>query len=199
MKSTRGLQQGGSKPQTPMLEFYYSTMQGGKSTALLQRRYNLLSIGKRVVVMTSSCDDRFGVGKVTSRMGPQCDAELFHPDTVFDDSMDLSQVDELFIDEAQFLGSSQVKQIHANLCAAHGMRVSCFGLRTDFQGNPFEGATALLALADSLHEISTLCRCGSKATMNQRIDTSGRPVRQGAVLEIGGDSRYRPVCPRCFY
>ena len=113
--------------------------------------------------------------------------------------MDLSQVDELFIDEAQFLGSSQVKQIHANLCAAHGMRVSCFGLRTDFQGNPFEGATALLALADSLHEISTLCRCGSKATMNQRIDTSGQPVRQGAVLEIGGDSRYRPVCPRCFY
>ena len=93
----------------------------------------------------------------------------------------------------------QVKQIHANLCAAHGMRVSCFGLRTDFQGNPFEGATALLALADSLHEISTLCRCGTKATMNQRIDSSGQPVRQGAVLEIGGDSRYRPVCPRCFY
>lgn len=182
-----------------MLDFYYSTMQGGKSTALLQRRYNLTSIGKRVLVLTSSLDDRFGVGKVTSRMGPQCDAELFTRETVFEMNDALMGVDELFLDESQFLTAAQAHQIHQNLCAKHSLRVSCFGLRTDFQGNPFEGAAALLALADNLHEISTLCRCGAKATMNQRVDPQGRPVRSGAVLEIGGDSRYRPVCPRCFY
>lgn len=182
-----------------MLEFYYSTMQGGKSTALLQRRYNLTTVGKKVLVMTSSLDDRYGVGKVTSRMGPQCDAALFSSRTVFEMDQDLRSVDELFIDEAQFLTSAQVHQIHERLCAAHGMRVSCFGLRTDFLGNPFEGAATLLALADQLHEISTLCRCGAKATMNLRIDDQGNPVREGAVVQIGGDSRYRPVCARCFY
>ncbi len=182
-----------------MLEFYYSTMQGGKSTTLLQRRFNLTSIGKRVLVLTSALDDRFGVGKVTSRMGPQCNAELFTRDTIFEMSEKLRDVDELFIDEAQFLTAAQARQIHKNLCSSHAMRVSCFGLRTDFQGNPFEGSAALLALADNLHEISTLCSCGSKATMNQRVDASGAPVRNGCVVEIGGDSRYRPVCPRCFY
>lgn len=182
-----------------MLDFYFSTMQGGKSTALLQRRHNLTSIGKRVLVMTSALDDRFGVGKVTSRMGPQCDAEPYDRETVFTMTSELAQVSELFIDEAQFLTSQQVRRIHRDLVATHGLRVSCFGLRTDFQGNPFEGATALLALADSLHEISTFCHCGSKATMNQRIDASGTPVRTGEVLVIGGDDRYRPVCPACFY
>lgn len=169
-----------------------------KSTTLLQRRHNLLSIGKSVVVITSSCDDRHGLGKVTSRMGPQCDAQLYQTETEFAAHYFVG-VDELFIDEAQFLTRKQVQQIHADLCAAHGMRVSCFGLRTDFQGNPFEGSVALLALADELHELSTFCRCGRKATMNQRIDGHGLPVREGLQLEIGGDNRYRPVCPSCFY
>lgn len=181
-----------------MLELFFSTMKGGKSTALLQRRFDLETIGRRVQVMTSALDDRHGVGKVTSRMGPQCDALLFHSDFDFR-YQDFAAFDEVFIDEAQFLTAKQVKQIHQELCAAHGMRVSCFGLRTDFQGNPFEGAACLLALADQLHEISTLCRCGRKATMNQRVDAQGEPVRLGAVVEIGGDGRYRPVCAPCFY
>lgn len=181
-----------------MLEFYYSTMQGGKSTALLQRRHNLLSIGKRVAVVTSNCDDRYGLGKVTSRMGPQCAAEMFDETTVFR-TKDFLDVDELFIDEAQFLQTEQVHQIHRDLCSGISLRVSCFGLRTDFLGKPFEGAVVLLSLADQLHEISTLCRCGRKATMNQRIDSQGYVVRQGPQVEIGGDSRYRPVCPHCFY
>lgn len=174
-------------------------MQGGKSTALLQRRHNLISIGKRVLVLTSSLDDRYGVGKVTSRMGPQCDAQLFSHATVFDSSLPLMGIDEVFIDEAQFLRAHQVHEIHANLTTRLRMRVSCFGLRTDFQGKPFEGAATLLALSDSLHEISTLCRCGEKATMNQRIGLNGAPERTGEVVEIGGDVRYRPVCPNCFY
>lgn len=181
-----------------VLEFFYSTMQGGKSTALLQRRFNRESIGRRVLVMTSALDDRHGVGKVTSRMGPQCDALLFHSDTEFR-HRDFAEIDELFIDEAQFLTASQVKQIHRDLCATHGLRVSCFGLRSDFQGNPFNGAACLLALADQLHEISTLCRCGRKATMNQRVDATGVAVRLGDVVEIGGDDLYRPVCAPCFY
>ncbi|MBV7542174.1 thymidine kinase [Acidovorax sp. sic0104] len=182
-----------------MLDFYYSTMRGGKSTALLQRRHNLLSIGKRVLVLTSALDDRFEVGKVTSRMGPQCDAQVFHRETVFAMSAAFVNIDEVMIDEAQFLTSDQVQQIHQNLCAGQDLRVSCFGLRSTFQGRPFEGAAWLLALADALHEISTLCGCGSKATLNQRVDGSGMPVRQGPELEIGGDTRYRPVCPKCFY
>lgn len=181
-----------------MLQFFHSTMQGGKSTALLQRRYNLLAIGKRVEVLTSALDDRYGTGLVTSRMGPQCEAGLYASDTRFTWNQ-FAGLDELFIDEAQFLTPAQVQQIHRDLCAKHGMRVSCFGLRTDFQGNVFAGAAALLGLADELHEISTLCRCGVKASMNQRIDEQGNPVNDGAVVEIGGDSRYRPVCPRCFY
>lgn len=182
-----------------MLDFYYSTMQGGKSTALLQRRHNLMSIGKTVMVMTSALDDRYGVGLVTSRMGPQCEASVFTKDTEFTYSDEIAAAAELFIDEAQFLTASQVQQIHERLCARQGTRVACFGLRSDFQGNPFEGSAALMALADTLHEISTLCRCGAKATLNQRVDGQGIPVRRGEVLEIGGDNRYRPVCPRCFY
>lgn len=182
-----------------MLSYTFSTMSGGKSTALLQQRCNLTSIGKRVVVMTSALDNRYGLGKVTSRMGPQCDAELFDPETVFEMNEELRSADHLLIDEAQFLTKQQVKQIHKSLCAESGLRVSCFGLRTDFMGNPFEGSSALLALADSLQEISTLCRCGAKATMNQRVDAHGTPVRSGDVVEIGGDGRYRPVCSRCFY
>lgn len=182
-----------------MLDFYFSTMQGGKSTALLQRRHNLISIGRKVLVMTSAFDDRYGVGKVTSRMGPQCDAATYNRETVFEMTSELAQVSELFIDEAQFLTVQQVQQIHRDLVAAHGLRVSCFGLRTDFQGNPFDGAAALLALADCLHEISTFCHCGNKATMNQRIDAFGNPVRTGDVVVIGGDDRYRPVCPACYY
>lgn len=174
-------------------------MQGGKSTALLQRRFDLTSIGKRVLVMTSALDDRFGIGKVTSRMGPQCDAELFTRETVFEMTPALQGIDELLVDEAQFLTDDQVHQIHERLRTQHALQVSCYGLRTDFQGNAFEGASALLALADTLHEVRTLCRCGAKATMNQRVDATGAPVRAGAILEIGGAGRYRPVCPSCFY
>ena len=165
----------------------------------LALRHNLAAIGKRVLVMTSSLDNRYGVGKVTSRMGPQCEAGLFTQETVFAGHLVQQGFDELMIDEAQFLSSAQVRQIHQNLCVVEGLPVSCFGLRTDFKGNAFEGAAALLALADNLHEISTLCLCGRKATMNLRIDAYGNPVRTGAVVEIGGDQRYRPVCPRCFY
>ncbi|KLR57148.1 hypothetical protein OX89_13990 [Diaphorobacter sp. J5-51] len=174
-------------------------MQGGKSTALLQRRHNLLSIGKNVMVMTCSFDDRYGIGKVTSRIGPQCDAALYTAETVFELNDTFAEADELFIDEAQFLSPAQVHQIHKNLSTKEGMRVSCFGLRSDFQGNSFPGAATLLTLADELHEISTLCRCGAKATMNQRIASDGAPIRNGDVIEIGGDSRYRPVCSKCFY
>lgn len=105
-----------------MLDFYYSTMQGGKSTALLQRRYNLTSIGQRVLVMTSALDDRYGVGKVTSRMGPQCEAVLFNKATVFDPALGLDQIDELLIDESQFLTRAQVKQIHQRLCVGMALR-----------------------------------------------------------------------------
>lgn len=92
-----------------MLQFFYSTMQGGKSTALLQQRYNLLAIGKKILVMTFALDDRYGIGKVTSRMGPQCDAQLFTEESVFDMDSPFTQADELFIDEAQFLSPESLR------------------------------------------------------------------------------------------
>ncbi len=151
-----------------MLDFYYSTMRGGKSTALLQRRFSLMSIGKNVLVMTSGLDDRYGIGKITSRMGPQCDAMVFTCTTDFDNVALFEGIDELILDEAQFLTGSQVRQIH-RMASKKRQRISCYGLRTDFQGNPFEGAAMLLALADNLHAISTLCQCGAVATMNRGL------------------------------
>ena len=182
-----------------MLTLNYSVMGAGKSARLLQAAHEFEEGGARVLLFTSALDDRYGVGKVTSRMGPQCEAVLFNKETVFDPALGLDQIDEVLIDESQFLTRAQVKQIHQRLCVGMALRVSCYGLRTDFKGDAFEGASALLALADSLHEISTLCRCGEKATMNQRIGLNGAPERTGEVVEIGGDVRYRPVCPKCFY
>lgn len=179
-----------------MLSFTFATMRGGKSTALLQRRFNLMGIEKRVVVMTSSNDTRFGLGRVTSRMGPSCDAIAFGADHNFTER-DFWNADELLIDEVQFCEAHQIKALHS-LAWKLQVRVSCYGLRTDFRGDTFPGSAMLLGLADELHEITMLCQCGAKATMNQRIDKSGQPVQDGPVLEIGGDDRYRPVCPQCF-
>lgn len=181
-----------------MLRFYVSTMRGGKSAELLKKRFDLLAIGKRVEVLTSASDIRHGVGKVTSRLGLQCDANLFHANTEFSAS-NFADIDVLLIDEAQFLSQAQTRQIHRALSASEGLEVHCYGLRTDFKGNPFEGAVGLLTLADEICMLSTYCACGSMATMNQRIDSDGAPVRDGAILEIGGDDRYRPVCSPCFY
>lgn len=180
------------------LFFRYAAMNAGKSTALLQVAHNYEERGHTVRLFTSVVDNRYGEGTITSRLGPQRAAELF---TAATDFIALNAAHPgvacFLIDEAQFLSPLQVWALH-ELAHMHNLPVICYGLRTDFQGELFPGSATLLALADEMDEMKTICDCGRKATMNMRVDESNRKVTEGAQVEIGGNARYRAVCGRCF-
>ena len=180
------------------LYFRYAAMNAGKSTALLQAAYNYEERGMKVRLFTAAHDDRAGSGVILSRLGLQRDAETFGPDTVFTREHLASDVACLLIDEAQFLTPAQVRQLH-RLAHTGGVPVLCYGLRGDFRGEPFPGSALLLTLADDLEEMKSVCACGRKAQLNMRIDAQGRRVLQGEQVLIGGNERYRAVCPSCFY
>ncbi len=170
------------------LYFYYAAMNAGKSTTLLQSDYNYRERGMRTLLFTPTIDERFGTGKVTSRLGIQTEAIPFTPD---DDLFvhvrqehRANTIDCVFIDEAQFLSKKQVLQLTL-VCDHLGIPVLCYGLRTDFQGEPFEGSMYLLSWAEELCEIKTVCRSGKKATMNARLDENGNQVLEGAQVDIG--------------
>lgn len=176
-------------------------MNAGKSTALLQVAHNYEERGHRVRIFTARLDDRYGQGYVTSRLGPQRAVEQFDEATDF---MSLISLDDqgpgiacILVDEAQFLSKRQVQALH-EMAHLHNLPAICYGLRTDFQGELFPGSAALLALADEMDEMKTICDCGRKATMNMRVDAHNRKVTEGAQVEIGGNARYRSVCGRCF-
>jgi len=181
------------------LYFYYASMNAGKSTNLLQADFNYRERGMRTLLFTAAIDDRFAAGTITSRIG------LTAPAFAFDASTDLAAVTLardaplacVLVDEAQFLTATQVDQL-ACLADRHGIPVLAYGLRTDFRGALFEGSARLLALADSLIEIKSVCECGRKATMNLRVDASGRAVTRGTQTEIGGNDRYIALCRRHF-
>lgn len=180
------------------LFFRYAAMNAGKSTALLQVAHNYEERGHRVRIFTAQLDDRYGRGYVTSRLGPQRAAEVFTPETDF---LALTLADPgiacLLVDEAQFLSKAQVYALH-EIAHLRNLPAICYGLRTDFRGELFPGSATLLALADEMDEMKTICDCGRKATMNMRVDESNRKVTEGAQVEIGGNARYRAVCGRCF-
>lgn len=178
------------------LYFRYSAMNAGKSTALLQVAHNYEEQGQRVCLYTAAIDNRYGGGKVTSRLGPQRHAEVF--DASFDFLANAPQVACVLVDEAQFLSAAQVRQLH-QLAQVKSVPVICYGLRSDFLGEPFPGSSYLLALADDIEELKNICACGKKATMNIRIDGAGQRVKAGAQIDIGGNERYHHVCGRCFY
>ncbi|MES2048335.1 MAG: thymidine kinase, partial [Pseudomonadota bacterium] len=144
------------------LYFRYSAMNAGKSTALLQVAHNYEEQGQKVRLFTASIDNRYGVGKVTSRLGPQREAEVF--DAEFNFLNEIPQVNCVLVDEAQFLTPAQVRQLH-QLAQVHGVPVICYGIRSDFVGEPFPGSTYLLTLADDIEELKNICACGKKATM----------------------------------
>jgi len=183
------------------LYFYYSSMNAGKSTALLQSSYNYRERGMNTLVMAPAFDDRFGAGKVASRIGIEAAATTFRP------SDDLLEVVErqckaeplhcVLIDEAQFLTKEQVFQL-GEVTDKLNIPVLAYGLRTDFQGEPFEGSKYLLAWSDNLKEIKAICECGSKATMVIRLDESGNAIREGSQIEIGGNDRYLSMCRKHF-
>ena len=183
------------------LYFYYSSMNAGKSTALLQSSYNYRERGMRTVVMAPRVDDRYGVGRVTSRIGLEAEAIAFTPDAdLFAQISELAAAAPLhcvLIDEAQFLTREQVFAL-GRVSDELNIPVLAYGLRTDFQGEPFEGSKYLLAWADSLKELKAICHCGAKATMVVRMDEAGRVVREGSQVEIGGNDRYVSMCRRHF-
>lgn len=180
------------------LFFRYAAMNAGKSTALLQVAHNYEERGHQVRLFTANVDDRYGPGTITSRLGPQRTAEMFTSATDFL-ALNAAQpgIACWLIDEAQFLRKAQVWALH-ELAHVHNLPVICYGLRTDFLGELFPGSASLLALADEMDEMKTICDCGRKATMNMRVDASNRKVTVGAQVEIGGNARYRAVCGRCF-
>ena len=183
------------------LYFYYSSMNAGKSTALLQSSYNYKERGMNTLVMAPLLDDRYGTGKVTSRIGIETDARGF---TKNDDLFALVEqqcsdgpLHCVLIDEAQFLTRDQVFQL-SDVTDKLNIPVLAYGLRTDFQGEPFEGSKYLLAWSDNLKELKAICHCGSKATMVLRLDGDGNAVTVGSQVEIGGNDRYISMCRKHF-
>ncbi|TWI69477.1 thymidine kinase [Pseudoduganella lurida] len=170
-------------------------MNAGKSTAMLQVAHNYEEQGQTVRLFTAAIDDRFGVGRITSRLGLQREVETYDADTNF---LDIPRIACVLVDEAQFLSVAQVQQLH-QLAQVKGVPVICYGLRTDFRGEPFPGSAYLLALADDIEELKNICSCGKKATMNIRVDEHGKRIREGEQISIGGNERYRQACGRCFY
>ena len=183
------------------LYFYYSSMNAGKSTNLLQSSYNYRERGMNTLVLAPAFDDRFGAGKVTSRIGIEADATTFGTDTdlleVVTSANDERRVDCVLIDEAQFLTRDQVFQL-SELTDSLNIPVLAYGLRTDFQGEPFEGSKYLLAWSDNLKEIKAICHCGRKAIMVLRMDADGNAVTEGSQVEIGGNDRYVSMCRKHF-
>ena len=183
------------------LYFYYSTMNAGKSTSLLQSSHNYRERGMRTLVYTAAVDQRGG-GKVHSRIGLACDARSFAPDTrLYADiaaEHGLQPVSCVLLDEAQFLKREQVDDL-AMVVDQLSIPVLCYGLRTDFRGELFEGSSRLLALADELSELKTICHCGRKATMVVRVGAGGAVEREGAQVEIGGNERYVSLCRRHYF
>jgi thymidine kinase len=183
------------------LYFSYATMNAGKSTLLLQAAYNYQERGMRVVMLIAAFDDRAGQGRIASRIGLESEAIPFRSE---DDLHALierlngdgsGEIACVFVDEAQFLGEDQVWQL-ARVADRLGIPVMAYGLRTDFQGKLFPGSMALLAIADELREVRTICHCGRKATMVVRLDGCGKVMREGAQVDVGGNEKYVSYCRR---
>lgn len=183
------------------LYFYYASMNAGKSTTLLQADFNYRERGMRTMLFTAAIDDRAGYGTISSRIGLATEATPFDPATDILGCVRREQAAGplacVLVDEAQFLTADQVDQLAA-LCDQDDVPVLAYGLRTDFRGALFPGSARLLAIADSLEEIKSVCGCGRKATMNLRVDADGRPIAHGAQTEIGGNERYVAMCRKHF-
>lgn len=180
------------------LYFYYSAMNAGKTTTLLQSSYNYQERGMQTLLLAPKLDDRYSVGQITSRIGIKADAETFEPDSdLFEVTKAAGEIHCVMVDEAQFLTRLQVLQL-TRVCDELGIPVLSFGLRTDFRGEPFIGSQYLLAWADNVKEIKAICTCGRKATMVLRVDEGGDVIRSGDQVAIGGNDRYVSMCRKHF-
>ncbi len=181
------------------LYFHYSTMNAGKSTLLLQASHNYRERGMVTYLLTARLDDRAGAGRIASRIGIGEAADTYDTKTdlfaTIAARLGQGQVDCIFLDEAQFLTKEQVWQL-ARAVDDLGVPVMCYGLRVDFRGELFPGSAALLALADEMREVRTICHCGKKATMVVRRGPDGKAMRDGAQVQIGGNETYVSLCRR---
>lgn len=184
------------------LYFNYSSMNAGKTTMLLQSNHNYLERGMIPEIYTSNLENRYGSGEIVSRIGLKAKSNLFSSKTdiylEIKKKLETNCVDCVLIDEAQFLTKEQVAQL-GMVVDNLDIPVLAFGIRTDFQGNLFNGSKYLLAWADTLKEIKTVCHCGRKATMVLRLNDEGAVVIDGNQIEIGGEDRYTSVCRKHFY
>lgn len=179
------------------LYFTYSAMNAGKSTSLLQVAYNYEERGQHVLLLTPAFDNRAGVGKVHSRLGIEREARAFlHEENLFtliEAANENQRLDCVLLDEAQFLSVEQVWQL-TRVADQLNIPVMCYGLRTDAFGQAFAGSAVLLAVADKISEMKTICHCGRKATMSLRVDQHGNAVKAGEQIAIGGNERYISCC-----
>ena len=179
------------------LYFHYSTMNAGKTTALLQASHNYRERGMETYLLTAQHDDRAGAGQIASRIGLTAKSELFNPKTdlfaKIEKRLKSTTLACVFLDEAQFLTPDQIWQL-ARAVDDLGVPVMCYGLRVDFRGRLFPGSAALLALADEMREVKTICFCGKKATMVVRQDGDGNVVTEGEQVQIGGNETYVSLC-----
>lgn len=185
------------------LHFYYSAMNAGKTTTLLQSNYNYRERGMETLLFLPAVDIRHARGVISSRIGLAAKAYPFEPDfdffkyvsTYVKDTQ--AKVSCVLVDEAQFLTKSQVEQL-IRIVDELKIPTLTYGLRTDFRGEPFEGSQYLLGWAEEITEIKTICHCGRKATMNARIDENGKVLQEGELIEIGGNDRYIALCRKHF-
>ncbi|MGE6698434.1 thymidine kinase [Hyphomonas sp. NPDC076900] len=180
------------------LYFSYAAMNAGKSTILLQAAYNYRERGMEVLLMTSALYRDADDGHISSRIGISAEATLYTADThlfsLIRERKNVHPIDAVFVDEAQFLTRDQVWQL-ARVADHFGVPVLTYGLRTDFRGELFEGSAALLAIADELREVRTICECGRKATMVVRLGPDGKALTEGEQISIG-KATYLSVCRR---
>ena len=183
------------------LYFYYSSMNAGKSTHLLQSSYNYNERGLSTTLYTAQIDDRYAQGKIVSRLGINADACLFNSNTNLLDEIRTTfaeqSIDCVLIDEAQFLTKEQVKQL-TDVVDELNIPVLAYGIRTDFLGQTFTGSAALLAWADKLIELKTICHCGRKANFVIRLNSDGKAAIDGEQVEVGGNERYQALCRKHF-
>lgn len=180
------------------LYFRYGAMGSGKTIDLLKVAYNYKERGQKVIIYTAKIDNRYEVGKITTRIGIQADALTFDNETNF--YRYIKQLEEkpdcILIDESQFLNRKQVLQL-SDIVDFLDIPVICYGLRADFQMKFFTGSGPLMEMADKIEEIKTICECGKKATINMRM-INGVPTTTGSQVLIGGNDSYKSVCRKCY-
>ncbi len=174
------------------LYFRYAAMNAGKTTQSLQVKYNYEERGQKALLLKPAVDNRYGVEKLKSRIGLECDAEVINQDTNLLNLIKNKELNYIIIDEAQFHTRDQVLQI-CSIVDGQNIPVIAYGLRSDFKGDLFPGSEALLSFADSIEELKTICWCGKKAIMNTRL-LNGQPTYEGEQIQIGGNESYISLC-----